>query len=122
MRYVQLKTFVRKIGDEEVSDSQTIKDILFVLKEKQFNCCMKLIDGPKMDLVRILDIHDDDDKFTFIIVRNNSSLKKRANVTDIIYLEVHSIDSEISRVKPDVSRWVLLGDTCMNGNIEEDSE
>lgn len=116
MRYVRLKTFARKIADEEIGDEQTIKDILSVLRDKELDCSLRISNDPEMGNCRILEVGDDD--FRFLVIKNRSSLKRRAKISDLSYLEVQTSDSEVAATKPEVSRWLLLEPTCMQ-DVEE---
>lgn len=106
MHYVKLKTVVSKVVDELIDDLETIKQIMQVIYSRQLDCAITLNSGPKLFPVRIEKM--DENEFSFRIIRIHGSLQKSALYTDIQYLEVNSQDSVISRVKPDVTRWMLL--------------
>ena len=106
MRYIKYRTVVSKTTDDEISDSSSIRAILDVIRSSELDCGMQLTEGPRMSLVRILDVREND--FTFLTVKNHSSLKRKALLKDIAQLEVYDIDSETVQTKPNISRWIML--------------
>lgn len=106
MRYIKYRTFVTKTTDEDVGDLQSVRAILDVIKSKELDCGMQLNEGPRMALVRILDIREND--FTFLTVKNHSSLKRNALLSDIAQLEVYDINEDTVQTKPNISRWIML--------------
>jgi len=106
MRYVRLTTTISKIVDEDVSDLKTIKSIISIIKNKELDCTLQLLDGPKLPNVRIYSV--DDDSFCCKVITKNSYLKKSILFSELTYLEVNTTASIISRTKPGVSRWMLL--------------
>ena len=105
MRYVVLKTVVRKIVDQSI-DSETAFAILSLLKDKRINCFMRIDDGCKIGPVRIIDL--DDEKCTIILLGKRSSLKKSFTIDQLDYLEVDTQDDVMFETKSDISRWLLL--------------
>ncbi len=105
MRYVRTKTAVTTVTDEMV-DGEEVQAILSVLKDKELDCSMQLNNGARMDLVRISGIFEGE--FAFRVIYHKSSLRKKAKYSDISYLEVNTVDSEMVRTKPGISRWMLL--------------
>jgi hypothetical protein len=89
-----------------VDDVADIKAILSVLTDKELDCCLQLNDGPKMELARILELGDE--CFRFRAITNTASMVRKVCYSEIKRLEVHNFDSDIVRIKPRVSRWMML--------------
>ena len=106
MRYIKYRTVVSTAVDNDITDSESIRAILNVIHSKELDCAMQLFEGPRMALVRIVDVREND--FTFLTVKNHSSMKRNALFTEIVQLEVYDIDTETVQTKPNISRWVML--------------
>ncbi len=117
MRYVKLKTTVTKVVDEIIDDKETIIEILNVLKKKELDCVIRLLDGPKLEKTRIVSIGDND--FKVYIIRKYGTLKKTIQFEHLDYLEVNTQDDVIERTKPNISRWTLLDPSAADLTIAE---
>lgn len=106
MRYIKFRTVISKTTDQMVDDVADIKAILSVLTDKELDCCLQLNDGPKMELARILELGDE--CFRFRAITNTASMVRKVCYSEIKRLEVHNFDSDIVRIKPRVSRWMML--------------
>lgn len=106
MRYTKFRTVITRTTDQEVKDVGDIKAILYVLTDKELDCCLQLNEGPKMELARILEMSDD--HFRFRAISNTASVIRRVRYDEIKRLEVHNFDSDIVLKKPRVSRWMML--------------
>jgi hypothetical protein len=106
MRYIKYRTIISKIADTEILDRDVIRAILNVLKDKELDCGMQLTDGPYMKLVRIMAIEGN--KFAFITFKNHTSLRRNAELNEILQLEVYDLDADAVYTKPDISRWLML--------------
>lgn len=106
MRFVKLKTTVSKVVDEHVDDIKTIKSMIELIKSQEITCSIRLADGPKYQGCRIDKVSDEE--FGFRIINTRSTLRKKASLTDIEYLEINTSSDVLSRSKPNVSRFSLL--------------
>lgn len=106
MRYIKLRTIITKTSDAIVDDVADIKSILSVLSDKELDCCLKLKDGPKWELARILEMGEE--AFRFQAISKSGSMIRRVKYTDIDLIEVHDFASDIISKKPRVSRWMML--------------
>jgi hypothetical protein len=106
MRYIKLRTIITKTTDAIVDEVSDIKAILFVLTDKELDCCLKLKNGPRMELTRILDL--DEDTFRFQAITKTASMIRRVKYADIELIEVHDFASDIVLKKPRVSRWMMI--------------
>lgn len=106
MRYIKLRTIITKTSDEIVEDALHIKAILSVLIDKELDCCLKIKDGPRMEMARILELGDE--SFRFRAITKTSSMIRRVQYSNIELLEVHDFNSDIVAKKPRISRWMML--------------
>lgn len=106
MRYIKFKTVVTKTSDEIIDDYNTIKLLLTSLKDRNLVCNIRLEAGPQMPNSRILSVTDND--FVFQTMRQSSSLKKRAPISELDYLEVNTSDVLLAQNSHEISRWVLI--------------
>lgn len=107
MRFVRFRTTVSKISDEKLSNIEDVIAIVNLLKEKDLDCAIKLKDGPIQNLVRI--INSGPETFLCKIRKNRSILNKTVRYDELTYLEINTEDDKIARIKPNMTRWFLLG-------------
>lgn len=106
MRYIKLRTIITKTSDAIVDDVEDIKAILSVLTDKELDCCLKLKQGPRMEMTRIMVLGEE--RFQFRAISKTASMIRTVNYTDIELIEVHDFASDIVSKKPRVSRWMML--------------
>jgi uncharacterized membrane protein YjjP (DUF1212 family) len=97
---------IEKTADQLVEAVEDIKAILLVMKDKELDCCIQMNQGPRMALVRILEL--DDTQFKFQAITQTSSMVRKAKYQDIKIIEVYGLDSNIVHKKPNISRWMML--------------
>ncbi len=107
MRFVRFRTTISKVSDEQIDDTEGIVAIVNLLKEKDLDCAMKLKEGPILNLVRIINVEPE--TFSCKIRKNRSILNKIVRYDELTYLEINTEDDKISRIKPNMTRWFLLG-------------
>ena len=106
MRYIKFRTIVSKTADQEIDDINDIKSILSILANKELDCCLQLVDGPKMELARILELGDQ--HFKFRAITNTASMIRKIRYEEIKQLEVYDLDLTTISSKPRISRWMIL--------------
>lgn len=109
MKYVCYQQIVSKVVDQEVDNLLDVKAILQTICNHELTCTihMKDMDGSLVHKkVRIRALGDE--YFDYITYTSSSTLKRRAKYVDITYLEMTTVSSILSVLKPQITRWNLL--------------
>lgn len=109
MRYIQVKTIVTKVSDDEINSTEEIKTLLSALQAHNIDCMIRLKDGHKVGPSRIKDVRDAD--FSFCII-GRSVLNKASTYDNLDCVEV-DMETKVVARKTGSSRWMLLNsDDC----------
>jgi len=106
MRYTCLKTIVTKVFDGVLDEPKDVLNLLQLLKEKEITCAMQVKNGPLYECVRILGM--DKDRIKWRLLKDNTSLIKSSEISDIMAVRVTTNDDLMIKLKPDPSRWSTL--------------